>query len=58
MSETGLVEKRLHKVDFRAFETKFTAVFHVFRIPFIIGFVTDSTAQTSHTQTATGIFHI
>jgi hypothetical protein len=58
ISETGFVENKLHKVDFRALETKFTAVFHVFRTQFTIGFVTASTAHASHTQTATGAFHI
>jgi hypothetical protein len=58
ISETGLVENKLQIVDFRAFEMKFTALFHVFRNPFTIGFVTASTAHASHTQTATGAFHI
>jgi hypothetical protein len=58
ISETGLVENKLQKVDFSAFDTKFTVLFHVFRNPFTIGFVTASTAHASHTQTATGAFHI
>jgi len=58
ISETGFVENKLQKVDFSPLETKFIAVFHVFRTPFTIGFVTASTAHASHTQSATGAFHI
>jgi hypothetical protein len=57
VSETGFVENRLHKVDFRAFVAKFIVVFHIFHSSFTNGFIAASTAPASHTHAATGIFN-
>ena len=54
--ETGLVENKLQKVDFRALVTKFDAVLRVFHPALTIGFAISSPTQASHTPAATGIF--
>jgi len=54
------LEKTLPKVDFRAFFTVFTPVFHVFTTPFTIGCIVVLTAHSNAVHPAmiglSGIF--